>query len=104
MLVLRPSTALPKSSFSRSVMPSRGLVAFSTPLGCEALVYIIKIESSRISTYSKLNRDREEVDAGGLGDGLTAGNTRQVDVAGLNKALLALDSAEHLFGESEVSC
>jgi hypothetical protein len=53
-------------------------------------------------TYSKLNRDREEVDAGSLGDGLTAGNTRQVDVARLNKALLALGSAENLLGESKV--
>lgn len=70
-------------------------------VGLRTLVNVIKIESSRISTYSKLNRDREEVDASSLGDGLTAGNTRQVDVAGLNKALFALGSAEHLFGESE---
>lgn len=53
-------------------------------------------------TYSKLNRDREEVDASSLGNGLTAGNTRQVDVAGLNKALFTLDGTEQLLGESEV--
>lgn len=52
-------------------------------------------------TYSKLDGDGEELNASSLGDGLTSGNTRQVDVAGLNKALLTLDSAEQLLGESE---
>lgn len=72
-------------------------------VGLRSVSQYNEIKGSRISTYSKLNRDREEVDAGSLGDSLTAGNTRQVDVAGLNKALLALGSAEHLFGESGFS-
>lgn len=63
---------------------------------------LLNLELSNL-TYSKLNRDREEVDAGSLGDSLTAGNTRQVDVAGLNEALLALGSAKHLFSESKES-
>jgi len=52
---------------------------------------------------SKLNGDGEEVDASSLGNSLTSGNTRQVDVAGLDKTLLALGSTKQLLGKSEAS-
>ncbi|KAI6750068.1 hypothetical protein HG531_007333 [Fusarium graminearum] len=53
-----------------------------------------------IVTYAKLDGDREEVAASFLSNGLASGNTGKVDVAGLNKALLALDGTENLLGES----
>jgi hypothetical protein len=52
------------------------------------------------ATYAKLNGDGEEVDTSLLSNLLTAGNTGKVDVAGLDKALLALDGLENLLGES----
>lgn len=54
----------------------------------------------RNSTYSELNGDREEVAASRLGNSLTSRNAGKVDVAGLNEALLALDSPEDLLSES----
>ena len=50
-------------------------------------------------THAKLNRDGEELAASLLGNLLAAWDTRQVDVAGLDKALCALDSLEQLLGE-----
>jgi hypothetical protein len=51
-------------------------------------------------TYSELNGNREEVDADRLCDLLAARNTGQVDVAGLDEALLALDSLQDLLCKS----
>jgi hypothetical protein len=56
----------------------------------------------KLSTYSKQNRDREEVDASSLSDSVTSRTTGQVDVARLNKVLLTLDGTEQLLGESEI--
>ena len=54
---------------------------------------------------AELDGDGEEVTASLLGDGLAARNTGQVDVAGLDEALLALGGPNDLVGESiEVSC
>ncbi len=79
-------------------MPSNGLVAFSAPLGYK---WLARYETwLGQSTYAELNGDGEEVAAGSLGDGVTAGNTRQVDVAGLNETLLALDGSQDLLSEA----
>lgn len=52
------------------------------------------------ATYAKLDGNGEEVDAGLLGNLLAAGNAGEVDVARLNKTLLALKGLEDLLGES----
>lgn len=52
------------------------------------------------ATYAELDGDREEVDANLLGDGVTSGDAREVDVARLNKTLLALDGPKNLLGEA----
>jgi hypothetical protein len=52
------------------------------------------------STYAKLNGNREELGASGLSNGITTGNTGEVDEAGLDNALLALGGLDHLLGES----
>lgn len=54
----------------------------------------------QVSTYAKLNGNGEEVGACLLGDGLTTRDTGQVDVAGLDKTLLALGRTEDLLSES----
>lgn len=51
-------------------------------------------------TYAELDGDGEEVTASLLGDGLAARNTGQVDVAGLDEALLASGGLEDLLGEA----
>lgn len=53
-------------------------------------------------TYAKLNGNGEEIGTSLLGDDITAGNTGEVDVAGLNEALFALDGANDLFGEAAI--
>jgi hypothetical protein len=50
---------------------------------------------------AKLNRNGKEVGAGGLSDGITTSDTRQVDEAGLDNALLALGGPDYLLGESD---
>lgn len=52
------------------------------------------------TTYTKLDGDREEVAADLLGDGLASRDARQVDIAGLDETLLALDGLEDLLGEA----
>ena len=52
------------------------------------------------STYAKLDGNREELGAGGLGDSITALNTGKVDEAGLDNALLALGGLDDLLGEA----
>lgn len=52
------------------------------------------------ATYAKLDGNGEEVDTGLLGNLLAAGNAGEVDVARLNKTLLALKGLEDLLGES----
>lgn len=59
------------------------------------------MEKDKGLPYSKLNRDGEEVAASLLGNGITARNAGEVDVARLNEALLALDSPEELLGKSD---
>lgn len=51
--------------------------------------------------YSELNGDREEVDTSGFLDLLAAGNTGEVDVAGLDKTLGALGSLEELLSKPD---
>ena len=51
-------------------------------------------------TYAKLNGSREELDTSGLGDGITASHTRQVNESGLDDALLALGGLDDSLGES----
>jgi hypothetical protein len=53
------------------------------------------------SVGSKLDRDGEEVNANFLGNGLTARNSGEIDVARLNQTLLTLGSPQDLLGESE---
>lgn len=53
----------------------------------------------RQEAYAELDGDREEVDADLLLDRVTARNTREVDVAGLDEALGASASLEELLGE-----
>lgn len=58
-------------------------------------------DSKQTCTYAKLDGDGEEVGAGQLGNGLTTGYTREVDIARLNKAFLALENrADDLLGEA----
>jgi hypothetical protein len=52
------------------------------------------------STYAKLNRGGEEVNASGLGNLLTTRDTGQVDEGRLNNALLALGGLDHSLGET----
>jgi hypothetical protein len=51
------------------------------------------------NTYAKLDGDREEVNANLGLDLLAAGDAGEVDVAGLNEALGALEGLEELLGE-----
>lgn len=64
-------------------------------------VVSMSTETSDGLAYSELNGDGEEVDASGFLDLLAAGNTGEVDVAGLNKALGALGSFEELLGKPD---
>lgn len=52
-------------------------------------------------TYTKLDGNGEEVSAGGLGNGITTLDTREVDEAGLDDTLLALGGPDHLLGKSK---
>lgn len=78
-------------------------MAFSAPLGY-VLVSQMLIASKKtnhwISTYAELNGHGEEVSADFLGDSLASGNTWEVDEAGLNETLFALDSTEDLLSKS----
>ena len=49
---------------------------------------------------TKLNGHGEVLSAGGLGDGITTLHTWEVDVAGLDDALLALGGLDDLLGEA----
>lgn len=53
-----------------------------------------------MSTYAKLDGHGEKIDASLLGDGITTINTGQVDVGGLNNALLTLQATEDLLGKA----
>ena len=50
-------------------------------------------------TYSEGNRDREEVHTGGLGDGITTRDARQIDESRLDNTRLALEGLDHALGE-----
>jgi hypothetical protein len=52
---------------------------------------------------AELDGNGEVVEASLLGDGITTGDTREVDESGLNNAGLALVSLEELLGEAEAS-
>lgn len=58
------------------------------------------VKNQTQESYAKLDGDREEVAASGLVDGVAARHTREIDVAGLDEALLALGSLDDLLGES----
>ncbi len=99
MLPFRPLIATSRRPCSFSVMSARMLTAFSAPLGC---IHVSKLDQqTRCNelSYAKLNGDGEEVDTGLRLDLLTAGDTREVDIAGLNKALSTLGSLEQLLGK-----
>lgn len=51
-------------------------------------------------TYAELDGDGEELAASLLSNSSAAGDTGEIDEAGLNKALLALDGLEDLLGEA----
>lgn len=53
------------------------------------------------STYAKLNGGGEELNASGLDDLLTTGDTGQEDVGRLDNALLTLGGLDHSLGETE---
>jgi hypothetical protein len=53
----------------------------------------------RGGTYPELDGNREEVDASLGSNLLAAGDAGEVDVAGLNESLSALDGLKHLLGE-----
>ena len=55
---------------------------------------------NRLITYAELDGNGEEVNTDSLLDSITAGNTGEVDEAGLGDALLALDSLQNLLGEA----
>jgi hypothetical protein len=79
-------------------------MAFSAPLGCVAKVSSFNRVVWGKASYSELNGDREEVGADHLGDGVTSRNAREVDIAGLHKAGLALGGADDLLGEPSMKC
>jgi hypothetical protein len=73
-------------------------MAFSAPLGwrfCQC-----RVSNNSSFTYAELDGNREEVSACDLSDSITTGNTREVDEAGFNDALLALGGLDDLLGES----
>lgn len=74
-------------------------IAFSAPLGY-SLVSIRGQDWGGGKTYTELNGDGEEVDTSLLGNLLTAGDTGEVDVAGLNEALGTSSSLQELLSES----
>jgi len=51
-------------------------------------------------TYTKLDGYGEELSTGGLGNGISTLYTGEVDVAGLDDALLALGGLDDLLGEA----
>lgn len=67
-------------------------MALTAPLGCLTVSNSVSIHIIwGHSTYSKLNRDSEEVDTPkGLANFIAAGDTWKVNKGGLNDALLAL--------------
>jgi hypothetical protein len=73
-------------------------MAFSAPLGwrfCQC-----RVPDNSTFTYTELNGNGEEVSASGLSNSITTGNTREVNEAGFNDALLALGGLDDLLGES----
>jgi hypothetical protein len=60
----------------------------------------IRLGITVYSTYTKLDGNREELGTSGLGDGVTALNTRKIDEAGLDNALLTLGGLDNLLGEA----
>lgn len=62
-------------------------------------IRIWKYEGNILS-YAELNGNGEEVQASGLGNLVTTGNTRQVDEARLDQTLLALDGPQELLGKA----
>lgn len=78
------------------------LVAFSAPLGCMYRVSsVLQSMKKSESTYAKLNGGGEELNASRLDDLLTTGDTGQVDIGGLDNALLALGGLDHSLGKTE---
>ena len=75
-------------------------IAFSAPLGYEMISWLSWTVGQ--TSYAKLDRDREEVDASLLGNLLAAWNARQIDIARLNETLLALDGLENLFSKPTI--
>jgi hypothetical protein len=55
-----------------------------------------------LKTYTEFHGSGEEVETGGLGNLITAGNTGQVDESRLNNALLTLGSLDDGLGESSI--
>ena len=53
-----------------------------------------------MATYTKLDGNGEEVNPRLLGNLLASGNTGEIDIARLNKALGTGSRLEHLFGKA----
>lgn len=56
--------------------------------------------SEEAKTYAQFHGGREEVNASSFGNGLTTGNTGQVDESRLDNALLTLGGLDHSLGKS----
>lgn len=58
------------------------------------------VASGAEDTYSELDWDREEVNTGLLGDGITTWDTWKVDKGWFNNTLLTVDGLQDLFGKA----
>ena len=61
---------------------------------------MVRVGRGLWNAYAKLDGGGEELNTSGLGNLLAAWYTRQVDVAGLDEALLASDGLQHLLREA----
>lgn len=75
-------------------------IAFSAPLGYGYVSTKDTVNGTKAETYAKLNGNGEEVNTSLLSNLLTTGDTGEVDVAGLDKALGALGGLEELLSEA----
>jgi hypothetical protein len=99
MLPFKPSTQAFRRVFSFSSRLVSGLWAFSAPLAFRIVSMGARCDL-KWSTYTKLDRNGEEVKASLLSNGVAAWNTWEVDERWLDDALLAAKTLEDLLCES----
>ena len=75
-------------------------MAFWAPCSYSPAALAPFIQIGRHSTYAKLNGHREEVAARQLCDLGSTLDAREIDVRGLDDALLALGGPDNLFGKA----